>query len=250
MIRSVRLSAPTVAAARTIEFTAPVSERIVFVVASEFAIRRSLNRWLRPLGYQVQSFQSAADFFRTVPAHAQGCVVVDIEPRGTAGLDVLRALRQHESALQPVAINGAASVALTVDAMRLGASDVLATPLNPGRLFDAIAAAVEVSAERAPERAQVIELRTRYDTLTPRQREVCALVVQGRLNKQIAWELGTSEKTVKAHRARVMAKLQVRSVAELVRVTDRLAARPHSSSISPEWRVQSPSNTRPTINCA
>ena len=251
MIRSVSLPARAAVSARPREFHAPVPQHGVFLLTREFTTQRSLERLLRSAGHQVHTFPSASDFLRRVPADAAGCVIVDDHRHGASALDVLNALGRRESALQTVVINGSASVPLTVEAMRRGASDVLTKPVHTDQLFDAVATAVAASAVRADERSHVMALRARYDTLTPRQREVCALVVRGLLNKQIAWELGTSEKTVKAHRAAVMSKLRAGSVAELVRVVDRVTV-PGADSFgaAPEWRVQSPLSTRQTIHCA
>jgi FixJ family two-component response regulator len=230
----------------------------VFVVDDDLSVRRALNRLLLSAGLRVLTFSSASEFFSGRGPEAPGCLLLDLRLPEISGLELLKSLRARDSILTTVLISAHGSIPVTVDAMKLGAVDFLTKPFDDCRLLDVVAAALSRSAARWRERQELAALRARYDTLTRRQREVCELVSRGLLNKQIAGELGTSEKTIKVHRAGVMTKMQVGSVAELVRLVDRLAARSRPefpaddspSSGATAWPLASGIDTLRSVSCA
>jgi FixJ family two-component response regulator len=197
----------------------------VFVVEDAPEVRKSLSRVLGAAGYQVRSFESAEGFLAEHRSDAQGCLLLDICMPGLSGLDLQHVLIGSPNALPIVFLTGMGDVEMGVKAMKDGAVDFLTKPIDQVRLFAAVERALRLDAE---ERLQV-EIRRvihlRLDTLTPREREVMTQVIRGRLNKQIAAELGTGEKTVKVHRARVMSKMVARSVAELVQLGARVGVK-------------------------
>jgi len=196
--------------------------RSVFVVDDEPSVQTALVRLLVSAGYQARGFFSARAFLAEYRPVAPGCLILDLQMPEVTGLDLLETLRVMDSALSVIFVSGRGDVPATAKAMKLGAVDFLTKPVDEAVLLDAVASASQLSTERWIEREEQAQLTERHRRLTPREREVCALVARGRLNKQIAFDLGTSEKTIKVHRARVMVKLGVGSVAELVRFVDRL----------------------------
>jgi FixJ family two-component response regulator len=190
------------------------------------AVRRAFERLLRSAGYAVAVYPSTVEFERRSGADLPGCLLLDLRLPRVSGLELLQALDRQESSLGVLLISGYGDVPTTVKAMRLGVIDVLTKPVEDERLLQAVALALAQSAARWRARLERIAACQRFEQLTPRERQVCDLVTTGLLNKQIANELGTTEKTVKVHRARVMNKLEVGSVAELVRFVDRVQ-RPH-----------------------
>jgi FixJ family two-component response regulator len=153
---------------------------------------------------------------------APACLVLDVRLPGLSGMDLQRELTAANNLIPIIFITGHGDIPMTVDAMKAGATDFLAKPVNDTDLLRAIEAAFERVAQTRAVRCELDAIRGRLDRLTPREKEVMALVVTGRLNKQVAGELGTVEKTIKAHRARVMAKMEVTSLAQLVRVADKI----------------------------
>jgi FixJ family two-component response regulator len=196
----------------------------VFLVDDDPAVCRALGRLIRAAGHEVVSFTSPAAFLAREPHPGPACLVLDLRMPGMTGLEVQDVLERAGRAVPIVFISGRADVPASVRAMKAGAVDFLGKPVDEVELLAAIAGALERDRARRADRAERDALDTRFVRLTPREREVCALVARGLLNKQIAAELGTSEKTVKVHRGRVMAKLEVDSVAELVRLFDRVTA--------------------------
>lgn len=199
-----------------------MSAGTVLVVDDDPSVRRSLSRLLRALGYAVETFDGAQAFLERPPLEDIGCVVLDLRMPGIDGLDLQARLAARGDGLPLIFVTGHGDVPSSVRAMKAGALDFLTKPFDDSVLRAAIERALDWHAERRASRAGLDALRARFETLTPREREVCEQVAEGRLNKQIAERLGTTEKTIKVHRARVMDKLGVRSVAELVRVVDRL----------------------------
>jgi FixJ family two-component response regulator len=195
---------------------------VVYVVDDDPSVRRSVQRLLAAADYQVTAFASGREFVDAYDGNAPGCLLLDQCLPDASGLDLLERLEQHESPLSVVFVSGHGDVPTTVAAMKHGALDFLTKPFEEHAILAAVAAALKRSAAKWAERQERAALWRRFDTLTPREREVCRLVAAGYLNKQTAYELGTAEKTVKVHRARVMSKLEVGSLAELVRLVDRL----------------------------
>ena len=195
---------------------------VIHILDDDPSMRRSLVRLLRAYGWDARAHDSVAGFKATTAAHDPGCLLLDVRLGDGSGLDLLEELAQNDSPLAIVLISGYGDVPSTVRAMRSGAVDVLTKPPDAARLHEAVARADALSRQQFARKQESGHLRERYERLTPREREVCALVARGLLNKQIAGMLGASEKTVKVHRGRVMTKLEVGSVAELVRLVDRV----------------------------
>jgi RNA polymerase sigma factor (sigma-70 family) len=194
----------------------------VFIVEDAPEVRKSLSRVLGAAGYQVRSFESAEQFLAEHHGDAQGCLLLDICMPGQSGLELQHALVASQHALPIVFLTGIGDIRMSVAAMKDGAVDFLTKPIDNLRLF----AAVEQALRRDQEHRAQAEIRRlihrRLETLTPREREVMTRVIRGRLNKQIAAELGTGEKTIKVHRARMMSKMLARSVPELVQLGARV----------------------------
>ncbi|MFM0557919.1 response regulator [Paraburkholderia sediminicola] len=196
------------------------SDSLVFVVDDDDSVRRGLARSIQSAGYRVETFGSAYAFLDRVDSvTCPACVVLDVQLPDLTGLELQREL---SGALPIIFITGYGDIAMTVGAMKAGATDFLAKPVHDTDLLRAIGQALERAAQTHAVRFELNAIRLRLGRLTPRELEVMALVVTGRLNKQVAGELGTVEKTIKAHRARVMSKMEVTSLAELVRVADKV----------------------------
>ena len=195
---------------------------LVVVVDDEPFVRSYLSRLLSSNGYQVAAFASADELLERELPPQPGCVLLDLFLPGLGGLEVQRVLAERAGHLPIIFMSGRGTVPLSVEAMKNGALDFLTKPLDAQKLLQAVARAVKLSAESISERAVDADIEQRIRSLSRRQIEVIRLVSLGRLNKQIATELVILEKTVKVHRARAMRKLGVRSVAELVRLADRI----------------------------
>jgi RNA polymerase sigma factor (sigma-70 family) len=194
---------------------------VVHVLDDDSSIGKSFQRLLGSYGWDVRIYTNATELEASGGIEHPGCLLLDMRMPDISGLDLLERLEEAQSPLAVVLISGFGDVPSTVRAMRHGAIDFLTKPVSEGELVAAVRAAVSRSAELWRLRKERATLQARLDQLTPREREVCALVARGLMNKQIASELGTSEKTVKVHRGRLMTKLQVDSVAELVRLVDQ-----------------------------
>jgi FixJ family two-component response regulator len=195
---------------------------LVFVVDDDVSVRKSLRRVLAASGYAVEEFASAVDFLARARHPRPCCLVLDVRMPGLSGLDLQTALAAAGRRLSIVFVTGHVDVPMTVQAMKNGAVDLLTKPFGGKELLDAVQRAVAKDAEDRGKEARVAEVAERATRLSPREMQVFALVVTGMLNKQIAGVLGVVEKTVKVHRGRVMAKMQAGSLAELVRLADRL----------------------------
>jgi FixJ family two-component response regulator len=194
------------------------AQACVSVVDDDLLVLRSVGRLLQSAGFAVRTYSSPHELLDSRAADAPGCIVMDLSMPGLNGLELQQALTQASDSRPVVFISGLSSVATSVAAMKAGAVDFLTKPLDGGRLIGAVSAAIEKDRSAREVQAGRAALEARLATLTRREREVLELVVAGRLNKQIAAELGTAEKTVKVHRACMMRKMQVDSLAELVRV--------------------------------
>ena len=182
------------------------------------SFRNAVSRLLRAGGHEVRCYPSAVEFLAARPGSSPGCVLLDLHMPGPSGLDLQDALIKGESPLPIIFLTGQGDIPASVHAIKQGAEDFLTKPVKKEILFAAIERALARDGHERGERARHRELRARFETLTPREREVLAHVVSGQLNKEIASDLDASERTIKAHRANIMAKLQVQSVAELVRL--------------------------------
>lgn len=199
------------------------AEPIVFVVDDDVRTQESLKNLIRSVGLRVEAFPSAQDFLVSTRPDVPGCLVLDVRLPGLSGLDLQKRMAEVGLEIPIVFISGHGDIPMTVQAMKAGAVEFLTKPFRDQELLDAIQQALERDRYAREQRAELAELRSRYRLLTPREREVMALVVTGLLNKQIAGELGTSEASVKVHRQHVMAKMRAGSLATLVRMADRVA---------------------------
>jgi FixJ family two-component response regulator len=198
------------------------AEALVFVVDDDAPLRESLKNLLRSVGLRVEAFASAQEFLHSPRPDVPGCLVLDVRLPGLSGLDLQKQMAQGDRDMPIIFITGHGDIPMTVQAMKAGAVEFLTKPFRDQALLDAVQHALARDRQAHEQRAQSDALRRRYSALTPREREVMALVVAGLLNKQIAGELGTSEAAVKVHRQHVMAKMAAGSLATLVRMADRL----------------------------
>ncbi|WP_342373759.1 response regulator [Myxococcus stipitatus] len=194
----------------------------IFLVDDDESVLRGLGRLLRAAGHVTKPFASPDLFLAQLSGDTPGCAVLDLRMPGLNGLELQQSMASKGCHLPVIFITGHGDVPASVRAMKAGAVDFLLKPFDEQHLLAAIEQALRKDAEARTGRAQTAALHARYSTLTPREREVCALVAQGLTNKEVALRLGTTEKTIKVHRGRVIEKLDVDSVAELVRFVDRL----------------------------
>ena len=197
-------------------------DRVVFVVDDDASLRESLKDLIRSVGLRVEAFASAQEFLHSKRPDVPGCLVLDVRLKGLSGLDLQKRMAEADMEIPIIFITGHGDIAMTVQAMKAGAVEFLTKPFRDQDLLDAIQQALERDRNARERRAKFEELHSRYRSLTPREREVMTLVVAGLLNKQIAGDLGTSEASVKVHRQHVMEKLEAGSLAELVRMADKL----------------------------
>ena len=193
----------------------------VFVVDDYAPVRSAVSRLLRAAGFAVVAFASPQEFLTQYDPHTPGCLVLDLDMPAIHGLELQRILATKGSVLPIIFLTGHGDIPKSVRAMKRGASDFLTKPVNDKDLLAAVRVAIERDALGRREQAKLSEICARLDTLTPREREVLQHVVAGKLNKQTAGDLGVTEATIKMHRARVMAKMKVQAVADLVRLAER-----------------------------
>ncbi len=197
------------------------SNPTVFVVDDYAPVRRSIVRLLHAAGFAVTAFASAQEFLAQYDPGVWGCLVLDVAMPTLNGLELQQILAKTGSLLPIIFLTGTSDIPRSVQAMKHGASDFLTKPVDDEDLLAAVRVAITKHRARRQEQAELSEIRARLATLTPRERDVLECVVAGKLNKQIADDLGTVEQTIKVHRAHLMQKMRVQSVAELVRLTER-----------------------------
>jgi FixJ family two-component response regulator len=204
-------------------------EPIVFVVDDDDSLRRGLERLMRSVGLNVATFASAQEFMRLPPSEAPACLVLDVRMPGMSGLELQQELVAAGLSMPVIFLTGHGTVPMSVRALKTGAIDFLQKPVEDQLLLDAIHQALERDQQARAQEAEHTRLQRRADTLTPREGDVFGLVVTGLANKEIAAVLGTSEKTVKIQRGRVMQKMHASSLAHLVRMADQLGLGPSTS---------------------
>ena len=203
---------------------------LIFLIDDDPSVRKGVSRLLRSAGYKSEVFASASDFLAREQHPGPTCVIVDVRMPGLNGMDLQETLIRFERQEQLVFITGHGDISMCAQAMKAGAVDFLPKPFRDVELLECVERALIRSAEQRRCKAEKNEAQRVLDLLTPRELEVMKLVVTGMLNKQIAGELGTAEKTVKVHRGRMMRKLNVTSVAELVRLTEKACLKPGVNS--------------------
>ena len=195
---------------------------LIVVIDDDASVRKSLDNLFRSIGFEVELYASPQEFLQNARRDRPGCIVLDVRFPGRSGLDMQQELAAANIQLPIIFITGYGDIPMSVRAMKAGAVEFLTKPFRDQDLLDAVGAALEKDRARRTGDMRLAELRARFGTLTARERQVLGLVVAGRLNKQIAGDLGVSEMTVKMHRRQVMRKMQATGVAQLVRLADQL----------------------------
>ena len=194
----------------------------VFIVDDDPSVRDSLQFLLESVGLEVRIFSSAQEFLAAADPDAPGCLLLDVRMPGMSGLDLQNELADAEISLPIIFITGHGTVPMSVRAMKAGAVDFLQKPFDEQDLFNAVNQAIEQDRQARLERDELREIQKRSGSLTPREYEVFTLLVSGMLNKQVAYRLGTTERTIKAHRSRIMEKMEADSLADLVRHAEKM----------------------------
>ena len=224
------MSSHVMAALRPEMAMATQDQATVVVIDDDASVRKALDNLFRSVGLEVELFSSPQEFLQSERPDRPGCIVLDVRFPGRSGLDMQREISAANTPLPIIFITGYGDIPMSVRAMKAGAVEFLTKPFRDQDLLDAVGVALEKDRIRRANEVRLSELRTRFQTLTARERQVLSLVIAGRLNKQIAGELGVSEMTVKMHRRQVMRKMQATGLAQLVRLADQLGlGAPHTA---------------------
>jgi len=208
---------------------------IVFIIDDDISVRDGISDLLRSVGLDAHTYGSTQEFVSSKRPDASGCIILDVRLPGRSGLDFQQTLRELGIRLPVIFITGHGNIPISVRAMKSGAIEFLTKPINEQQLLDAVHAAIELDRANRQDNALTKELRARFDSLTPREREIMSLIVSGKLNKQIGFQVGLSEMTVKVHRSHVMQKMQAKSLVDLVRMADKLGvSAPKSKAPKPK----------------
>jgi FixJ family two-component response regulator len=198
------------------------SDCIVYVVDDDQSVREALSSLVRSVGFRVETFDSAVSFLKYRRSDAPSCLVLDVRMQGLSGLDLQRALAEDADQIPIIFITGHGDIPMTVRAMKAGAVEFLAKPFSDDNLLEAIQQALEQDLHPRRARAELAEVHKKYDDLTSREREVLVGIVKGKRNKEIAFDLGITEETIKVHRHRLMQKMDAKSLPDLVRMVEKL----------------------------
>lgn len=201
-----------------------MSDKTVFIVDDEPAIRAALRLLIKSVGYQVECFESADQFFSQFDPERQGCLILDIRMPGMSGMDLQVRLNQLDAPLPIIMISGHGEIPIAVKAVQYGAIDFLQKPFSDQQLLDRINQAMDVDHKRRDKKARRVAIQERYDSLTPREKEIMHLVIAGKLNKVIAYDLNISSRTVELHRARVMEKMEAANLSDLINMSHIMTA--------------------------
>lgn len=201
---------------------APDAQPVVFVVEDDPSMRAALTNLFRSVDLRVEAFGSAGEFLQTRPPDVASCLILDIRLPGLSGLDFQSELAQANIRIPIIFVTGHGDIPMTVRAMKAGAVDFLSKPFRDQDILDAVSTAIEHDRKTRKDRKILADIQSRFETLTPREREVMTLVAAGLMNKQVAAEIGLAQITVKIHRGRIMKKMDARSLAELVRMSEAL----------------------------
>jgi FixJ family two-component response regulator len=195
---------------------------IVFIIDDDISVREGISDLLRSVGLGVQTFASTQEFVNSKRPDAPGCIILDVRLPGRSGLDFQQTLGQLGIRLPVIFVSAHGDIPISVRAIKSGAMEFLTKPIHEQQLLDAVQAGIECDRANRLDNALVTELRARFDSLSPREREIMSLVISGNLNKQTGFQMGLSEMTVKVHRSHVMQKMQAKSLIDLVRMADKL----------------------------
>ncbi len=202
---------------------------VIFVIDDEASVRKALGRVLRNAGYEVETCASAQEFLERTPYDGPGCIILDFQMPGLTGIELQAKLTEAHCYLPVIFLSGHSDIPISVKAMKAGAVDFLTKPFKNPHLLEAVRVSLRKDADGRGVRQEAQSIQQRYGTLTDREKKVLRWVIGGHLNKQIAAELGITEATIKAHRARVMEKMHANSVADLVRMVEKIGIMPEGA---------------------